>query len=161
MATGSSTVEDQATAATRLDGKFCLALRWDYILGSAQLNCSEYLPRTDHCALHSPEKAIMMVLAKGITLSTAEQWVRQEGLRGAIKLPHGEVCMWSGGVPILEYGSEDWLELARRTLEETRFGSSPSPGPVGTICSDLPPLEEMISRAKITFAKGVYLAVLP
>ena len=99
-----------------------------------------------------------MILAKGITLSTAEQWVHPQGLRGAINLPGGKVVMWSDGEPTPENESEDWLELFRRTLEEARFGSAPSPG---TVCGDLPPLEEILSRAEITFAEGVYLGRLP
>ena len=108
--------------------------------------------------LHSPENAITMILAMGITLPTEEEWVHLQGLRGAINLPGGKVVMWSDGEPTPENESEDWLELFRRTLEEARFGSAPD---LGTVCGDLPPIQEIPSRAEFTFAEGVYLGRLP
>ena len=126
--------------------------------GKSHLPSARRTGPRNYWLLHSPEKDITMILAKGITLSTAEQWVHPQGLRGAINLPDGKVCMWSGGVPTLEYESEDWLELARRTLEEACFGSAPD---LGTVCGDLPPIQEIPSRAEFTFAEGVYLGRLP
>ena len=99
----------------------------------------------------------MMIWAKGISLSTAKQWAHQQGLRGVMKLPDGKVCMWSGGVPTLEYASEDWFELAQRTLEETRFGPATNPA---TACGDLPPLGALADSAEITFSDRVLLACL-
>ena len=157
MATATRTVEEQEPAATRPDGKFCLALQWNLIYGSTQWFCSEYLPRPDFIAVYSPESAITMIWACGISFLTAEQWATNQGLRGVIELPDGKVCMWSGGVPTLEYPSEDWLELAQRTLEETRFGPATNPE---TVCGELPPLGELVNRAEITFSDRVLLACL-
>ena len=157
MATGTRALEEPETAAAKPGGSFGLAIQWNVVHDSARLHCSEYLPKPALSAFYPPERSIMVIWAKGISLSIAEQWAHQENLRGVVQLPDGKVCMWSGGVPTLEYASDDWCELAQRTLEETRFG----PATISeTVCGELPPLGELVNRAEITFSDRVLLACL-
>ena len=155
MATGTRALEEPETAAANPGGSFGLAIQWNVVHDSARLHCSEYQPRPALSAFYPPERSIMVIWAKGISLSIAEQWAHQEGLRGVVQLPDGKICIWSGGLPTLEYASDDWCELAQRTLEEACFGPNTNHE---SICRELPPLEELINRADITFSDSVHLA---
>ena len=76
----------------------------------------------------------------------------EEGLRGFLQLPDGTICMWSGGEPTLEYGSEDWHVLASGTFAETRFTTATRPeNPRG----DLPTLRAILADADIRYGDAL------
>ena len=84
-----------------------------------------------------PEATTLLFWARGLAFPAARAWVAAEGLRGLLQLPDGTICMWSGGEPTLEYGSEDWHVLAAGTLAEIRFTAAIRPE---DLLDDLPTL---------------------
>ena len=76
----------------------------------------------------------------------------EEGLRGFLQLPDGAICMWNGGEPTLEYGSEDWHVLASGTFAETHFTAGTRPE---NLRGDLPTLRAILADADIRYGDAL------
>ena len=137
---------DPAVAAARLHEKFCLVLMWDWHSGAAQLRASEHLPCAELVATFKPEAAMLLILAQGLAFPAARAWVAAQGLRGLVQFPDGTICMWSGGEPTLEYGSEDWHVLAAGTRAAIRFTAATRPE---VLLDNLPPFREILADAVV------------
>ena len=146
-------------ARARLQERFCLVDKWVWHSDLVQMNACEYLPRPPFvAALFEPASVVMMLWAWGLEFAAASAWVRDEGLRGLVQREDGAICMWSGGSPTLEYGSDDWHVLVSGTSAETQF---PPPALRGSRRVALPPLEEILRTVSIHYGEEVVAFVAP